>query len=353
MDNKKKIAFCSILIGFVAITTTLSTWAWFDGSSALEVSNMNITLADKHLYISTDNVNFKESLSTEDLNDVDFFRPVSSMFSSSWINTKSESPIFKRGFCLNTVEKPNYTEEEDYPNADKGYFSQVLYLKGDLDGYVTIDPSTTTFVPDEEKNDSVAISLENAHKFSELTHEQIVQNLNTITKSLRFSILVLDDENEHELEDYAYYTINPFKESETYLGGVLDNDTNGFYDYYNGKEVLFGEASNVTSDTLVYDIASSGNVTSKTYSVFDAVTADDIEHLNFEESLNQGLVVAKENAMSLQEAESIRIPISTSTSKRIVLSMYLEGWDKDNNNLTMYSYFKTNISFRLTGGSGK
>lgn len=349
--KKRTVLALGISICTLALSASvLSTVAWFDGSSVLQVSNFNITLANKELKISVDNETFKEVLTKDDLMQVDKFIPVSSMFSSSWIDSKAEKPTFKKGFLADEPEKTYYVSENEYAVADKGFFSQTLYLKSDSTAYVTVDPDNIKVISDEVKNNEVADKL--ASKYPEMSHEEIVSNLNKVKDSLRFSLLVLDDEEEHELDDYAYYIIDPHKNGDTYLGSILDNNLDGFYDHYDGKEVLFGEAKNVSSQTLIYKDEGAHH-TGKSYSVFDASTKQGVKHLDLEASMKAGLDLAKENSLSLEQTNDIQISLTSGVSKRIVLSFYLEGWDRDNTNLAMYSHFFVDFSFKLaSGGEG-
>ncbi len=340
------IALCTIALA----ATVISTVAWFDGSSALQVSNFNIQLASKELKISTDNENFKEALNKEDLTQVDRFIPVSSMFSSSWIDAKNEKPVFRKGYTGDTPEKIAYVSESEYATAEKGFFSQTLYLKSDSTAYVSVDPEKIKVMPDVPANEEVATKI--ADKYPEMNHEDIVNNLNKVQDSLRISLLVLDDEEEHELDDYAYYIIDPHKNGETYLGSILDNDLDGYYDYYGDKEVFYGEALNASAENLIY-VNEGTHHEGKSYSVFEASTKSNVKHLDLDASIAAGLDLKQENSLSLDESSDILMSLRSGVSKRIVLSFYLEGWDKDNTNLAMYSHFYVNFAFKLAdGGEG-
>ena len=43
----------------------------------------------------------------------------------------------------------------------------------------------------------------------------------------------------------------------------------------------------------------------------------------------------------------IRIPLKRGEPKKIVLSIYLEGWDRDNVNNTMGANFISNVTFKI------
>lgn len=351
MKAKKKIAFLSMLVGLTAMSVGLSTFAWYNGSSHLSVSNFNIRLADKRLLISTDNVEFKSHLAKEDLVEVDFFRPVSSMFMESWVNVKEEAPRFKRGFSHESITMDAYVLETDYATASEGYFVQSLYLKADVDGFVSIDSSLTSFEADSAKNKGVANKLLEMGRYSGIDVDALTNKLDDIIKSMRFMVLVLDEEDETGLDEYATYIIDPTKTDDTYYGGVLDNDGDGYYDYHDDKEVLFGEIDSGDTSLIVYDSMASISTPKVSHSVFDANTHQGVRHLNINASSENGLKLKKEHSLSMDELSNIKIPVRNGISRHICLAMYIEGWDIDNNNYTMYSSFKSNIGFTLEGGS--
>lgn len=343
MKKAKNIAFLSVLVGLVAATSTLSTIAWYTGSSHLQVSNFNIKFSNKELEVSVDNINYKDRLDNRDLPFVDKFIPVSSMFSSSWIDAKQENPTFKKGFSQSYLEKQDYVLASDYDDASSGYMSKLIYLRCTSDGIATIDTQKTTFLALNKENEQLATKL--ARKYPHLSHDEILKNLNDVVKSLRLSLLVLGDEGDNDNLDYQYYIIDPYKENVTYLGGILDNDLDGFYDYYENREALFGEIKNISDTSLFYGMEEIKEV-DKT-SCFVANTKEGISHIDLPSSMENGLVVQQEQSIALKDAEEIKINLSSYVPKRIVLSLYLEGWDKDNTNLNMYSHFAMDLAFKL------
>lgn len=382
MKTRTKIAFASVLVGLVAVATGLSTLAWFNGSSSLMISNFNITLADrsdKNLLISTDNEHFYQTLYMRDektveneenknvgqyLPDVSPFRAVSTMFQGEWYNPNASDdekallPVFRRNVTNpGNLQKELYTSVNDYPEASAGFLRQELYFKSEAGGDVTIDAEKTKVVPDSDKNLEKARKIVDVGLYPELYSniedyyqkvEIIKSHLDEVTKSMRFSILVLNDMGggENAFKDYAYTIIDPNKEDGeiTYYGGVLDNYMDGYYDSFNGKEVLYGEVSGSPS----YLSNSGSNEPNLTYSAFDANHKAGVEQVDVD-SLKRNGQIAIEDSKTLSEAEdAVRIGLGqSSSSKKIVLSFYLEGWDKDNTNLSMYAHFKVDLAFKF------
>ena len=324
------------------IASSVLTYAWFDGSANLAVENFNITFVGKEISASTDNATFKEVLTNDDFEDVGKYKPVSSMFMNTWLDEKDERPTFY-DLSSKKLKKQVVNEINDFKVASSGYFSQQLYIKCTSDATIALDTENIFAFGKDSENDAIASKLE--EKYPEYTHDEIKENLNKVADSLRFSLLIESD----ELNSYAYYIIDPHKQSETYLGGILDADSDLFFDSFDGKEVLYGEVSN--TDNLVYSNNNSP-VIDKSHSVFEANTKSGVQHLDVNASMQNGLKIAKENSLSLEEAKNVTFDVASGVSKRIVLSIYLEGWDLDNTNLNMYSHFACGISFKIADGNG-
>ena len=355
MNNKQRITIISLsTVSLLLAASVALTVAWYDGASHLSVNNINISLLDKELSISTDNHNFKQYLPSEDLAETTVFRAVSSQFSSSWMNEKKEKPEFY-GIYSN-----DSSSENNRSVIEKGYFTQELYLKCNSAVYVTFDSSRTTFLADEEDNEKL-LNESNAklHEFfPNLTDEEILKNLNDCVKSLRLSILVLNDEDDLSgtYPDYNYHIVDPYKEEKTYLAGILDADRNGFYDFSSeDKEILYGEAyssieGKTVNECLVYDEpnAETTEVNNKELTCFTSGNMQGVSKINFAQSIENGLVLKEEESVSVDEMEEkVLIPLRPNTSKRIVLSFYQEGWDKDNTDFVRFSHFFVNVLFKI------
>ena len=210
----------------------------YASASRLYVDSFVIGIdGDRELLISTErDGEYTEHLNQDDVNNVAFFAPVSTSHSDNWVINKSDTPIF--------YDETSFSEYEDAvlrkPTVE-GYFSQKFYLYSDDDVYVTIDPYKTFLsTGDEENRDATFIKNERYaeelhHKYQELygnkadnelsneerflrdlSKEQIVARLLALRKAMRFSILVTDPNH------YSYTIIDPHKEGETSLGGILD-----------------------------------------------------------------------------------------------------------------------------------
>lgn len=340
--SKNKLALIALIgTSLMLVASTVLTYAWFDGSSNLAIENININFVGKEITASTDDVTFKEVLTNEDFVDVGVYKPVSSMFLNHWLSHKSEMPVYYDlgGEPYKTI----VNDINDFKEADSGFLRQELFIKCTSDATIALDIDNFYAIGKDAENDEIANKI--AAKFPEFTHEEIKANLNNVANSLRFSLLIEEDQR----NDYAYYIIDPHKDSDTYLGGILDTDSDLYYDYVDDKEVLYGETSN--TDHLAFSNEGRDSI-EQSYSVFDANTKAGVSHLDIETSKQNGLVIAKENSLSLEEAKNITFEVASGVSKRIVLSIYLEGWDLDNTNLNMYAHFACGLSFKIADGTG-
>ncbi|MFA7032378.1 MAG: hypothetical protein WC201_02300 [Bacilli bacterium] len=358
MPGRKLPILGLIVMSGLLVSSITMTVAWFVGASYMQISGFDISLEDPSLTLSTDNIHFEDSLSKGSLTEVDNFKPVSSTFASSWMNTQSTSPIFYGEY--NSIDNQFMNDPSDASEATFGFYSQELYLKSSQNVYVTLvkdsqlnEGEQPLFVADSAANIVQANRLSSQAEYASYSLEEITQRLDRVIYSLRLSILVLNDDEEETFPDYAYYIIDPFKEEATMLGGVLDNDLDGYYDSYDGQEVVYGEVTN--TDRAIYDAALVNDSTlDGELTCFNSAHAAGIQPFNYASSIANGLVIKEENSIALEdidsfiEGEGMNIPLKANVSKRIVISIYLEGWDHDNVNCTMFGSFLVNLKFKVS-----
>lgn len=354
--NKQKIAIFGIAgLSLMLAASVSMTVAWYVGSSYLAIRFLDVQLKDQELQISTDNEHFGRYIPSEELMEVDRFRAVSTMFCDDWIARKEERPLFKGGFGLSTgnvVDSINAVS-----NIEDCYFCQEIFIKSMVsDVYITLDKELTSFTPDNEGNQAIIQDLR--EKYPGFTDEEIYANLNNVVKSIRVSLLVLNDTNDDsgEFPDYAYYIVDPFKDKITYMSGILDNDKSGYYDYSEeNKEILYGEChssdpNKTVEECIVYKepTATSTTVTSKELTCFTSGDQEGVRKIDFPASFANGLVLEEEHSVAIEDMEEkILIPVRVNASKRIVLSFYQEGWDFENTDFVKYSNFYINVMFKI------
>lgn len=359
----------TLYVGIIALSSLGLAFsvAWYANATRLSVDTIKIAIeGDANIKISTkdDSTGLTDALSYDDLIKVKEFAPVTSAHSTAWISEKKSSPLFYDDTSLKTV---NNSTSPDI--AYEGFYSQDLYLYSDNNVTVTIDPSETFIQPMADYNITYAqVVYDRVQQIKEtdtqnpeyylrgLTKEEILTKLNELTKAMRFSILVPNNDSY-----YDYVIIDPNKEETTLLGGVLDIVPDRYYDYNTSSEGdyerLYGEFYN--EDKIIYDPSSS---TDSEYeypdvepNAFNAKHKADVKRFNKEQSLANGLIIKEENSHSLDEFNNhaytpLNIPVYANKANRIVLSIYIEGWDLDSVNYTMGAGFIANLKFVVSKG---
>lgn len=335
--KKRYIILFTTLIATL-VTGISVTVAWYSSGQTMIVDDIELTFrGEKELFISTsdEDGSYKESLTKDDLIKVETFKPITSSQSSLWLESKEPIPKFRDGYP--SEDKPIV------PQAHDGFYQQELYLYSEDDVIATLDKEAVSFTANETRNRQKAKELRS--DYPDLTEEEIFNNLNQISKSMRYSILV------PEIENYAYYIIDPTKSEETLFGGRLDSNKSGYFDTYekDGEilEKVYGEIEDYSK--IVYDDVNPNDVLADgPLTCFNANAMKGTKSFNLQKSLDNGLKIAKENSISNDEFETkIQIPLVSQEPTKIVLSIYIEGWDLDNTNLVQHASFLAGLKFKI------
>ena len=376
MDKKKLIMLSAIGVMALNVMSLSISLAWYAASDRLSVENLEVNIAAKgSLKISKTNEpgSYVTDLKNEDLNQLgeDFlFAPVSTMCKDTWINDedKKAAPIF-----YDSSDKKVLSNGEPYlEEAGFGFYQTNLYLLTNLrNQFATLDfdnedvEKGTYFNYDQASNIARARILHEKYPEWGLSEDEILERLNSLLNCLRISILV------NEENYYRYYIIDPTKKDEndvTYLGGRLDNDRNGYFDTYkdadkNNREIIYGEVND--RDLIKYDDPISATAPMTHVEAYNQFTANSFNPefgsrpnaytYNEEESKANGFEIAKEDSLWLDALKddntNLLIPLKSGVPTKIVLSIYLEGWDLDCVNATMGASFISKLSFKLKGGN--
>lgn len=325
--------------------------AWYNSATNLRITTIDITLdTERDLKISTAaDGEFVSDLHQNNFPDVGKFTPVSTNFSSTWIERGDDRPTF---YDMSYISNGN-AEISGKNLAERGYFCQDIYLEADDDVYVGVDVSAdaTYFKSNLEKNANEASIL--YAREGKYTQEEYERRLNEVQYSGR--IALLDPHNSN------FMILDPYKgEDPIYFGGPLDNDKDGFYDNFysldrENKEVFYGECEK--PQNLVYDEASPVDIEAvgeKT--CFNAGHKAGVKILNVEKSIENGADIAIENSVSpamVEARESLgKLPdfyvaLDAYKPKKLNLSFYLEGWDSQSINGTMGGSFDMKVTFKI------
>lgn len=351
LNRSKRNLIINSVIGLIALSGLITgTFAWFAAANAVSIDTFKVTyggaddlkiglvIPDNHPELGNPgDIQFFDALSEKNLTDFGYldpdstFSPVSSMFQNRWLNETTDLsdptlfPVLREGFT-------SYTNTTDSDIASSGFFQFEFYFKSNMDMYLYLDESST-LLPDSEKNAESPAGNEEA--------------LNNVHKSMRVSFL----------SPYGFNIWEPNTEtaSNTLFAGRLDIIArDGFYDF-NGEidayhEILFGEMDDPSK--IIY--SENGRATAgEPLTTFNASTYASVLPLDLEASLANGLVLGRETSKTTLELsnqdnlESALAYLPENTPVRVVVTVYSEGWDRDNNDFVERANFL--LSLQLTG----
>ena len=375
--NTKRIIITSLVgsIGLSVLSLSLSI-AWYSSSENLYLDTLVINVSSsRDLYIATrpDEDVLTTSLKY-DLGDVDSvytlenrnpFKPVSTMFKSNWIDQKKQDPVFYE-YNNAMVDEVNGQFEPVATEVDPtwGYYSQHLYLYCDRDTKVTLDSESFHVNPITLSNKEHAEQLFNSvyirnlyeQEYPDVTDEKELKDLavKDLMKKMEglvdcMRVGVLDPAE----DSYNFTIVDPKKNGETELGGREDMFLSGYYDSYKNPyddewyEIIYGEVKNRDKakydPALDHDIPVVGETTS-----FNSSTKEKVHAFNKKLSKENGMEIVKEDSLSLSEVEDkFFVSLNAGEFKEIVLTIYMEGWDKDCVNSHMGGSFGMDLQFKV------
>ena len=208
----------------------------------------------------------------------------------------------------------------------------------------------------------------------------VKDDLNNVINSVRFSILDYKNLARKDESDTSgnYIIIDPTKvegaDPVVFGGRLCTSLTRDYFDYYtdsNGvlKETLFGDAVDesgnpINRETMEYSEAAEKDIPrdlSKEASCFNAGTHKGVHPLK--EEYLKSLRFEEEKSLTPEQADftthredstyGYLIKLEPRVKHTLVLSVYLEGWDRDNLDSTQEGSFDLNIRFRLCEAPGE
>lgn len=355
------------LFSFTVSALVTSSFAWFKVADTLIASNIAIDfLKDENFQIGLKKDNettffdASESSATPSIDDATLkeycpgYDPtglldLSSMFGSAWLNDKTvfanTKPRLNIGYS--TGANPHETAA-----AIAGFMQFEFYFKSDRNMYLFLSENTS-LVANTAANQKLADTF--GYK---------VENLNKVKDCLRVSF--------YSESAFYIYEPNVTVSSNTAYAGRLNTSApkSSYYDVdSSNNEILFGEYNYPGSElsatygdaTLKYDEASRASVPS----------ADDLTGfvsgtnpsanggLDITKSETEGnLHIAHEKTYTLSELAKVDekacplvyIPAYDATKpetvKRVVVTVYVEGWDLDVVNSVESGVFDLNLAFK-------
>ncbi len=315
-----------------------STIAWFAVSDILQVRNISIGYNSEDFQIGLMKNGTVDYSSAIDVSEEVKLTPVSSMYESEWYTASDLLDLAKvdATFPKFMSSYPAYSdgklETHETPYAASGYYQMELYFSSKKDTYVFLD-ATTSLTANEAQNKAIAAQTGDA-----------LSDLNKVADCLRVSF--------YGDKGYTIYEPNVASSSATPFAGRLDVQYNdGYYDYDDSnREILYGDY-NYRSCALAYDAAnpSSQEVPTVSTDGFDAITKPGVQALDVAKSTN--LVIANEvtyplGALALSAAaQHPLLYIPANGVRRMVVTLYIEGWDRDCVNSVNAAAFLAKIVF--------
>lgn len=361
----KLLALGALLFSFGVATSAVATSAWYNLLDIAVVSNLNLKVDVSEAWMK---LGLKQSPDAEpiwiDENHPDGFTKqelgitddtkltdISGMYMDDLLNSSSNRhelfPSFSsryRPFSGNTKY------DEPVENRNKTYVQNEYVLATGMDTDIYLDPSSY-IQPNIEANTETA------------NHdEDKLRGLNKVSRAVRVSFYCTDipsEDSEEISQEYDYIVAKHSDSQQAYFGGILDLNKDGYYDSLDGKEVLYGVYNESDIITGPVSETDSGDVieAKNSHSTFVGVHKQGVEQVNAEQMKEEGKI-KKENAYTLEQVSfDVNDPVNplkaitpichvkAGVNKRIVISIYVEGWDLDMTNDIDNAKFDINIAF--------
>ena len=350
-----------LLVGLLSFALTLaasitSTYAWYNVSTAGAVSFLDFAINESHsLQIGLKNgdgsiayyENINDHILGQHYSNYVSGKPLSdlsSMYESLWLN---EDTDYENDFPI--LRQP-YISDDYHASipAQKGFYQFEFFFKADSDMYLFLDANQTYAKPNHEANQAY-VDVVNQGK--EEDRYIYASDLDNVVNACRVSFFSEDG--------YYIYEPNALTGSTTVFGGILDANRDGYFDFNeSGKEVVYGEYDN--DAIVVYDPAESEDSTIiGTETCFNSKHKAGIQRFNKEKSEAAGLSFKKETTYTIEELglgegqgsfdSSTMTPLAklrSGESKRLVVTIYLEGWDLDVVESIGNGSFNLNLGFK-------
>ena len=335
------LAYAGLLVLFACPLAT-STLAWFSIGNYTRVRNIqfgfdpesefHVQLKDLStgIWIDPDEDNYFR------FSDEFTFSPVSSMFESKWYNASLDPESDMPRLMLGYSDASGSTTTSSYATPNSEYVSLEFRFSCDEDVYIFLGEEETVVEADAEANSSVAGS-----------DSSRLEELNRIDKACRISFF--------SNMGYTIFEPNAEKGSTTYYGGRLNaNPCDGYWDADSGgKEILYGEYKEGALEKLQYQEVTEQETVGDPDETMSAVSKKGNQAITEESlsSLKEEGLIEHETSYTLSELgnrASTKHPIlfvPARQTRRLVVSVYIEGWDLDCDTFVSSATLAASISF--------
>lgn len=316
LSTKAQLLFGGSLAFLFSLSCSVTaTLAWYTINDVYQVNHLNVKFLSTgeklELGIRDENgdVVFKDEYTSEELGFGDaVLDEVSGMYSSEWLEDTTipadeKFPVFRSSYRGNIDHRKTRVAED-------GYVQKEFFLRSTQKCSLYLN-DTSYFVPNLDANAVTAT-----------TYGLNADELNQVVNAVRVSFYTEDN----------YVIANPGNSEETYYGGLLDLNLDGYYDYDSlaGEEICYGE---VLGDVVYKDQIDESSPLSPNYSTFNGNHKDNVSLVDLEKTQIQkeNSVKLDEICLNLEDGDSPYSPICVLEKdevKRVVVSIYLEGWDR-------------------------
>jgi hypothetical protein len=258
------------------------------------------------------------------------------MYQSQWLNSSTvfedTKPQLRIGYSAGA--NPNLTSV-----ALSGYLQFEMFLHSERNMYVFLSEDTT-LVADETANQKVAD-----------IYGYDVKALNKVQDCIRVSLYT----------ESAFYIYEPnvTTSSKTPLAGRLNTTApvSSYYDLDSNKnEILYGEYNYADPNlSLKYDEASRAAVPAADQVTGFTSGTNPLANggLDIDKSISEGnLSIAQEKTYTLSELSKVDekayplVYVPANVDKRIIVTIYVEGWDRDVVNSVEAGVFNLKLAFK-------
>ena len=358
----KLLTLGALLFSFGVATSAVATSAWYNLIDIAVVNNLNLKINMKEdawikLNLLDDDKNPVERLEGNDgytseqlgiIEDKTLLRDVSGMYQSNWdkpgFDPSNEFPTFRTRYFPGSTSKQN-TGDESIEKRNETYVQNRFEIKAGLDTDIYLDPETSIEAATE-------LNAETAKKEGWDSNREAA--LNKAAHAVRISFLV--DESTEDEQKWNYYIVNDGTTSETYYGDVLDLNNDGYYDNDGTSEYLYGEFLDKDYQPTYLDEPEANKITleqaKNNNNTFEACHQDGIKQVD---RISAYKNIKKENALPIDSMTfDVNNPLKPTTpichvkagqTKHIVISIYVEGWDRYMTDDIASAKFNVNISF--------
>ncbi len=341
------LAYAGLLVLFACPLAT-STLAWFSIGSYNRISNIEFGF-DPGTKIKAELKSLEDGETWIPQDEDDCFRfsnefsfaPVSNMFSGvdgyseGWysldLDPESDKPKYMLGYGGSGVTT---TTRTSYASENKEYISLEFRFTCDRDLYLFLDTKKTKVEADREANKAMASSVTGMSE----------SDLNRVENACRISFF--------SNMGYTVYEPNVESGSTTYYGGRLNvRQVDGYWDYDEKtlKETLYGEYDSKALSLLKYEPVTSQEEVKDPLNTLEAVSKQGNLAISNLSSLKEEGHIARETSYTLSElgtnGSHPLLFIPAGQTRKLTVSIYIEGWDLDCDTFIEAATLGANITF--------